>query len=165
MMFESARDGGYRVSKRIHSVLLNNEGRTSGEISRILEASREKVSEWLKIYDHQGIDGLLEGQRTGRPAHLTDLQKILLCDIIESGPVAYGLSTGIWTSKTIAEIIEWEFNVRYHEGHVRKLLQEIGFSVQTPKRLLAAADKEKRMKWVSETFPKLKKKPGRRERG
>ncbi len=164
-MAESAKDGADRVSKRIHSVLLNGEGRTSGEISQVLHASREKVSEWLKIYDHQGIDGLLEGKRTGRPARLTDVKKILLCDIIDSGPVAYGLMTGIWTSRTIAEIIEWEFDITYHQGHVRKLLQDFGFSVQTPKRLLAAADAEKRDRWVSQTYPEIKKKPARKARG
>jgi transposase len=104
----------------------------------------------------------MEGRRSGRPHRLTDLQKILLCDIIDSGPIAYGLMTGIWTSKTISEIIEWEFDVKYHDGHVRKLLQDFGFSVQTPKRLLAAADKEKRDKWNVETYPKLKKKPARK---
>jgi transposase len=164
MMAESAQDGVERVAKRIHSVLLNSDGSTSGEISKILHASREKVSEWLKIYDHQGVDGLLEGKRTGRPSQLTDLQKILLCDIIDSGPVAYGLMTGIWTSKAIAEVIEWEFNVTYHPGHVRKILQDIGFSVQTPKRLLAAADKGKRDRWISQTYPDIKKKPVKRVR-
>jgi transposase len=157
-MREASTEGADRVSKRLHSVILNSEGRTSTEIAKILHASREKVSEWLKIYDHHGVDGLLEGRRTGRPHRLTDLQKILLCDIIDSGPIAYGLMTGIWTSKKISEIIEWEFEVKYHEGHVRKLLQDFGFSVQAPKRLLAAADKEKRQKWLSETYPKLKKK-------
>jgi len=78
--------------------------------------------------------------------------------------VAYGLMTGIWTSTTIAEIIEWEFDVKYHPGHVRKLLQDFGFSVQSPKRLLAAADKEKRDRWVSDTYPNIKKKPGPRGR-
>lgn len=164
-MAESAREGADRVSRRIHSVLLNSDGHTSGEISKILNVSREKVSEWLKIYDQQGFEGLKEGKRSGRPNLLTDLQKVLLCDIIDSGPVAYGLMTGIWTSATIAEIIEWEFDVAYHPGHVRKLLQDFGFSVQSPKRLLAAADNEKRDRWVSETYPNIKKKLGRKAPG
>jgi transposase len=165
MMAESAQAGAERVSRRIHSVLLNSDGHTSGDIARILSVSREKVSEWLKIYDQQGFDGLKEGKRSGRPNRLSEVQKILLCDIIDSGPVAYGLMTGIWTSQTIAEIIEWEFDVQYHPGHVRKLLQEFGFSVQTPKRLLAAADKEKRDRWISATYPNIKKKPAQRGPG
>lgn len=159
MMLESAKCGAYRVSRRIHSVLLNGEGNSSSGISKMVGASREKVSEWLKIYSHQGIDGLMEGRRSGRPSKLTEVQKILLCDIIDSGPVAYGFSTGIWTSAVISEVIEIEFGIKYHSGHVRKLLQDFGFSVQSPTRLLAAADKEKREAWISSSYPVLKKRP------
>lgn len=159
MMRESAADGAYRVSSRIHAVLLNNEQKTSGEIAKILNVSLSGVSDWLKTYEGQGIDGLLEGERSGRPSRLSDFQKTLICDIIDSGPIAYGLSTGVWTSSIISQIIEDEFNVKYHPGHVRKLLQEFGFSVQSPARLLAAADNEKRQKWISNTYPNIKKKP------
>lgn len=158
-MKEAASDGADRVSKRIHAILLNNEEYTSGKISEILNVSRSKVSEWLKIYDEQGFEGLKEGERSGRPSHLTDLQKIILCDIIDSGPIAFGFSSGIWTSKRIARAIYEEFGVEYHEGHVRKLLYEFGFSVQSPKRVLARADKEKQAKWISKTYPEIKKKP------
>lgn len=159
MMQEAASDGADRVAKRIHAVLLNSEEYTSGQISEILNVSRSKVSEWLKIYDEQGFEGLKEGERSGRPSRLTDLQKIILCDIIDSGPIAFGYSSGIWTSKRIARAIYEEFGVEYHEGHVRKLLYEFGFSVQSPKRVLARADKEKQAKWVSKTYPEIKKKP------
>ncbi len=52
-----------------------------------------------------------------------------------------------------------EFGVEYHDGHVRKLLYDFGFSVQSPKRILALADKEKQNKWISKTYPDVKKKP------
>ena len=158
-------DGAYRVSRRIRSVLLNSEKNSSGEISTLLGAPRSRVSQWLKTYEEQGVEGLMEGKRTGRPPLLTDLQKILICDIIDSGPVSYGLMSGVWTSKLIAEIIDDEFGVRYHPGHVWKLLQEFGFSVQSPKRLLANADKEKKERWIKKTYPAIKKKRKRTKHG
>lgn len=157
-MREAATDGADRVAKRIHAVLLNSEENSSGRISEILNSSRSKVSEWLKIYDEQGFEGLKEGDRSGRPSRLTDLQKIILCDIIDSGPIAFGYSSGIWTSKRIAQAIYEEFGVEFHDGHVRKLLYDFGFSVQSPKRVLARADKEKQDKWISKTYPDVKKK-------
>jgi transposase len=158
---ESASDGAYRVSTRIRSILLNHDEKTSGEIASILNASRSRVSEWLRTYDTQGIDGLLEGKRSGRPARLTDIKKILLCDIIDSGPISYGLISGVWTCKLIAEVINFEFGVQYHPGHIWKLLQDFGFSVQSPKRLLAKADDEKRQFWIKKTYPSIKKKSNR----
>jgi transposase len=155
---KAASEGHYRVSTRIRAVILNHQEKTSGEIATTLNSARSRVSDWLKTYEQQGIDGLMEGQRTGRPSLLTDLQKIMICDILDSGPIAYGQLSGVWTAKMIAQIINDEFKVKYHPSHVWKLLQDFGFTVQSPKRLLAKADDEKRQKWIKETYPKIKKK-------
>jgi transposase len=159
---EAEHDGAYRVAKRLQAVVLNSEGRTSGDLARILKAPRSKVSEWLARYQRHGVEGLLEGYRSGRPARLTEAQHRRLGDILDSGPVAYGLDTGIWTSPMIAWVVEEEFGVVYHPGHVRKLLHDLNFSVQRPRRLLARADPHAQDRWHRYTYPRLKKKPERR---
>src|SRR3990172_1864438 len=87
---EAEQDGEYRVAKRIHAVALNMERWTSIEISDVLKAPRSAVSLWLKNYENYGLEGILEGQRSGRPPELAPQQRVTLADIIESGPVAYG---------------------------------------------------------------------------
>jgi transposase len=156
---EAEREGAYRVAKRLQAVVLNSQGRTSGELAQILHAPRSKVSEWLARYQAHGVEGLLEGQRSGRPAQLTSQQRQQLGDILDSGPVAYGLDTGVWTSPMIAWVVEEEFGVQYHPGHIRKLLHELGFSVQRPKRVLARADRAQQDRWHRRIYPNLKKKP------
>ena len=159
---EAEQEGVYRVAKRLQAVLLNSEGRSSGELASILRAPRSKVSEWLANYEAYGIEGLLEGYRSGRPPLLNETQIRDLYDIVESGPVAYGLDSGVWTSRMISRVIEEEFGVGYHPGHVRKLLHQIGFTVQRPRRVLARADLEEQDRWHRRTYPNLKKK--RKER-
>jgi len=88
---EAERDGAYRVAKRLRAVVLNSEGHTGGELAKILQVPRSKVSEWLQRYQTEGVDGLLEGYRSGRPSELTEQQRQQLGDILDSGPVAYGL--------------------------------------------------------------------------
>jgi hypothetical protein len=61
---EAERDAAYRVAKRLRAVVLNSEGHTSGELARILQAQRSKVSQWLQRYQAEGVDGLLEGLTT-----------------------------------------------------------------------------------------------------
>jgi transposase len=158
---EAERDGAYRVAKRLRAVVLNSEGHTSGELAEILQSPRSKVSEWLQRYHRNGVEGLLEGYRSGRPSELTPEQQQQLGDILDSGPVAYGLDSGIWTSPMIAWVIEEEFDVQYHPGHVRKLLHGWGFSVQRPRRVLARADAVAQDRWHRRTYPALKKKPTR----
>ena len=156
---EAERDGAYRVAKRLQAVVLNSEGRTSGDLAGILKAPRSKVSEWLARYQAHGVAALLEGYRSGRPPRLNESQRRRLGDLLDSGPVAYGLDTGIWTSPMIAWVIEEEFGVAYHPGHVRKLLQGLGFSVQRPRRILARADRREQDRWHRYIYPRLKKKP------
>jgi transposase len=155
---EAERDGSYRVAKRLQAVVMNAEGHSSGEIARILKAPRSKTSEWLRRYEEHGVEGLLEGHRSGRPAELDEKQRRQLGDILDSGPATYGLDTGIWTSPMISWVIEEEFGIEYHPGHVRKILHEIGFSVQRPKRILARADAAERDRWQRYTYPGIKKK-------
>src|SRR3984893_4614408 len=117
---EAERDGAYRVAKRLRAVVLNPEGHTSGELAEILQAPRSKVSEWLQRYQTNGIDGLLEGYRSRWAVALDEKQQQQLGDILDSGPVSCGLYTGVWTSPMIAWMIEEDFGVQYHPGHVRK---------------------------------------------
>jgi transposase len=152
---EAERDGAYRVAKRLQAVLLNSQGRTSGELAKVLRAPRSKVSEWLARYQAHGVEGLLEGQRSGRPAALTPRQREHLGDILDSGPVAYGLDAGVWTSPMIAWVMQEEFEVQYHPGQVRKILHDMGSSVQRPKRVLARADRAQQDRWHRRTYPNL----------
>lgn len=159
---EAERDGVYRVAKRLHAVLLNADGRTSGEVSRILKAPRSAVSDWLRHFSEHGVEGVLEGYRSGRPSRLMPEQLVSLGDIVESGPVAYGFDSGVWTSPMIGRVIEEEFGLTYHPGHVRKLLHQVGFSVQRPRRVLACAQPEEQDRWHRRTYPNIKKKPARK---
>jgi len=156
---EAEVDGVYRVARRLHAVVLNNDGHTSGKIADIVKVARSRVSDWLKNFEEYGYEGILEGYRPGRPAALTLEQKEALADIIDSGPVAYGFLSGVWTSPMVARVIQEEFDITYHPGHVRKLLHELNFSVQRPKRKLARADPVEQDRWHRRTYPNLKKKP------
>ena len=150
-------DGAYRVARRLHAVLLSQQERTSGEIARLLDAPRSRVSLWLQQFQTHGWEALLEGHRSGRPKELSPAQLAQLDDLLDSGPVAYGFSSGVWTSPMIARVIAEEFAVDYHPGHVRKVLKALGFSVQRPRRKLAKADPAQQDRWQRYTYPRLKK--------
>jgi transposase len=154
---EAERDGEYRVARRIHAVLLNHQRHTSGQIADLLGAPRSKVSLWLGQYASYGWEALLEGHRSGRPKELTAAQLAQLDGFIDSGPIAYGFSSGVWTSPMIGRLIAEEFGVHYHPGHVRKVLKALGFSVQRPRRQLAKADPAQQDRWQRYTYPRLKK--------
>jgi len=157
-------DKAPRVALRIQGIMLSLEKHSVADIAQLLHVHRSTVHEWVVAWNVYGKEGLYEGHRSGRPPALTGEDKIRLSDIVDSGPVAYGLQTGVWSSPIIAKIIEDEFAVTYHPGHVRKLLKEMGFSVQRPTTKLVQADLAKQNKWTRYTYPNLKKKPVPKER-
>jgi len=161
---QAEKDGMTKVSRRLHAVTLSIQGYTSGEIARLLNVSRTTIPLWIGNWNEYREDGLLEGYRPGRRPRLDASQLTLLEDIVDSGPVAYGLDTGIWTSVIMASVIEEEFNITYHPGHVRKLLRKMGFSVQRPTVKLQKADPKKQRKWIRYTYPNLKKTRQQKER-
>ena len=160
---ESEQAGRYREARRIHAVVLNMEGQTSMEIAKVLKASRQKVSLWLKDYEQEGLEALQEGERPGRPSRLGERQIVELTDIVDSGPVSYGFLSGVWTCPMMARIIDEEFEIQYHPDHVGRILHRLGFSVQRPKRSLIRANAEKRNRWIRLIYPAIKKKPNGRK--
>ena len=154
---EAEIDGEYRVARRIHWILLNHQGRTSGNIATLIDAPLSRVSEWIKNYELLGYESLLEGQRSGRPGQLADWQMQSLQDILDSGPVAYGYLSGIWNARMIKRVIQDEFGVTFHRSHVCRILHQLGFSVQRPTRKLIRADPRAQNRWRRDTYPRLKK--------
>jgi transposase len=152
-------DKAPRVALRLQAILLSADGHTPPHIADLLHVHRTRVHAWVCQWNDYGVDGIKEGHRSGRPSELSAAQRQQLHDIIESGPVAYGLNTGVWTSPVLARVIDEEFAVQYHPGHVRKLLYRIGVSVQRPTTRLVQADPKAQHKWTRYTYPTLKKTP------
>ena len=153
-----------RFGQRLHGIILSLEGRTSTDIAHLLKVHRSSVPLWIDHWNRHGEKGLWEGQRSGRPSELSPKDMERLCDIIDSGPVAYGLETGIWTSPLVSQIISQEFGCHYHPGHVRKLLKQLNYSLQRPTTRLVQADLARKRKWVRYTYPNLKKTPKQKRR-
>ncbi len=161
---EAHADKAPSVALRIQGIMLSIDKHSPTHISELLHVHRVTVHAWINAWNEYGQEGLLEGYRSGRPPRLSDSQKEQLYDMIESGPVAYGFSSGVWTSPIIGRVILEEFGVAYHAGHIRKLLKEMGLSLQRPTTGLIQADPKKQNRWVRYTYPNLKKKPGRKGR-
>jgi transposase len=67
-------------------------------------------------------------------------------------------TSAVWTSIMIGQVIQNEFEVKFHPGHVRKILKKMDYSMQKPKRIFARADEEQKKKWRRYTYPSVKKK-------
>jgi transposase len=134
------------------------EGRRVIAIAAELDVTRGSVNRWLQWYEALGVDGLLTGRAPGPAPRLSEKQRAALTSIVEAGPLAAGYRSGVWTGPMIGDVIEQRFGVRYHNHHVPRLLHQLGFSVQRPRKRLARADIEAQAHWLRERLPAIKKK-------
>ncbi len=120
--------------------------------------TRGSVNRWLQWYDADHVDGLRTSIAEGPAPKLTEDQREALGIIIELGPMQAGYQSGVWTGPMIGDLIHERFGVRYHNHHIPRLLHQLRFSVQRPRKRLARADLARQATWLRETPLRIKKK-------
>jgi transposase len=81
--------------------------------------------------------------------------------MIREGPENSGLDTGVWTAPIIAGLVKQRFGIAYSPSQIRRVLHELGFSLQYPRQELSQADKKRQATWIEEELPEVKKKSKR----
>lgn len=134
-----------RMFERYQAILMYLHGVKYDRISIIIGKSTASIGHYVKAYREGGLDGLAMGQSPGRPPFLSQEQEEELRQLlIESRPADVGFPAEMnWTSFLVRDWIEREFDVRYSDRGVRKLLRLLGFSYTKPTYTLAKADPAK----------------------
>ena len=102
---------------------------------------------WLKRFDNDGLDGLKDRHRSGRPPDVPKENLSKIRSELSENPSG-------WKAKEIMNIIHKKAGVRYHEVHVYRLLHKWGFKPKVPqRRFVNTAPKEEK-----EAFKKRLKK-------
>lgn len=71
---------------RAHSVLLSHKGRTVVDIADILDVHRQSVASWIHAWEDDGLCGLLENRRPGRPKALEGDEINQALEIVQAEP-------------------------------------------------------------------------------
>jgi transposase len=143
--------------RRLLAAKLLQEGKGVREVGRLVGAAPSSVSRWKQELDENGLEALKAKPHPGRPAGLSTEQKKQLEQVLLKGPLAAGFATDLWTLVRVAKVIEREFGVRYHPGHVWYILRDIGWSCQKPERRARERDEAAIEQWRTEEWPKVKK--------
>jgi transposase len=152
-----------REWRRLQAVALQRRGWVQRDIADALGASEVSVSRWLARAREHGPHALLARRAPGPAPRLTAAQVARIPEFLWHGPEAYGFRGRVWTRKRIARVIEEEFDVRYHPGHVGRLLAELGWTPQMPIRRASQRDESAIRWWRDVTWPELRRQ-ARRER-
>jgi transposase len=145
-------------TRRLLAGKLLQEGKGVREVGRLVGAAPSSVSRWKQELDEGGLEGLKAKPHPGRPARVSTEQKKQLEQVLLKGSLAAGFATDLWTLARVAKVIEREFGVRYHPGHVWYILRDMGWSCQKPERRARERNEAAIEQWRIEDWPEAKKK-------
>jgi transposase len=153
------RDFAALERRRLHAGRLFEQGLSQAEVARRMSVSRESSRRWHSEWKAKGKSGLKKAGRAGRKPRLRAEQLEQLRRGLKEGPEALGYGTGLWTCWRVADLIERQTGVKFHPGHVWRLLDWLGWSCQRPTGRATQRNEALISRWKRVRWPEIKKKP------
>lgn len=139
---EIRRSGEARYDHRLHGLLLVAHGMSCREVAQLLGDSPRTVEYWVRRFEQEGLAGLVDGDRSGRPKRLTEKQLDEVAKALRKSPEDFGLAGRIWDGKTLSAWIEQQFDLILGVRQCQRLFRSLGFRLRKPRPLIAHADPE-----------------------
>jgi len=139
------------IRERLLAVLWAVEGKSALEIARTLHRSRRSVQIWVYRYRDQGLTGLENRPRSGRPSRLKRDRLAALETRIEAGPRPEDGSCRL-AGREIQRILAQEFGTVYSLAGTYRLLHRMGYSCLKPRPRHRKTDPETQEAW-KQAFP------------
>ena len=137
---EIRRSDESRYDHRLHGVLLVAQGMTCPEVARLLGDAPRSVEYWVRRLETDGLEGLLEGDRSGRPRRLNKKQMAAVDRVLRLPPQEVGFSGHIWDGKTLSAWLEQKYQLRLGVRQCQRIFRQLGFRLRKPRPALAHAD-------------------------
>ncbi|MEM8808252.1 MAG: helix-turn-helix domain-containing protein [Cyanobacteria bacterium P01_G01_bin.38] len=118
-----------RYRKRIHIMLLADEGKSQAEICKALGCCHATVRHWILIAQSGQAHTWLD-RPMGRPKLIHDDYRNRLKELVEQSPRDYGYAFRRWTAGWLSKHLEKEFNLRVSDRHINRLLKQMGLSTR-----------------------------------
>lgn len=116
-----------RQARRLLAIALVLEGASRQDAARAAGMDRQTLRDWVHRYNADGIEGLVDKPRSGRPPQLKEAQLRKLDAVIEKGPDVATDKVVRWRCVDLKEVIKTRFNVEISERHVGRILNERGY--------------------------------------
>lgn len=125
-------------------------------IARELKVSPQSVSRWYREWKRGGSDALRGAGRAGNKPRLDRYQLRAVEKVLCQGSRAQGFRSDLWTLPRVAAVIERVTGVRYHPGHVWKILGAVDWTLQRPAQQARERDPEEAKLWKAARWPTVK---------
>ena len=115
------------AARRLLAVAMIIDGNLRETAATACAMDRQTLCDWVHRFNEEGIDGLSDRPRTGRPSRLNPEQMAELEGWVEAGPDLKKDGVVRWRRVDLRDRIKAQFGVEVHERTVGKLLRKLDF--------------------------------------
>lgn len=114
------------------------------QTAKELHRSRTWASDWLKRYREEGVEGLKNRSKSGRPPDIPEETAYKIKNELLSSKQG-------WTTKQVYDIIVRESGIHCHRIYIYTLLRKWGFKQKVPRRVhVNTASKQEKERFKKE---------------
>src|ERR671911_592177 len=145
------RDG--RVSARLLALANALEGLPREEAARLAGMTGQTLGDWVQRYNAEGVEGLRDRPRSGRPCALDEGQQAALKALVLKGPKLERDGCVAWRARDLCDVVERRFGVRYGESGMLRLVKSLDLSRQKARPVHPEADPGARERFKKSSPP------------
>lgn len=113
------------------------------QAASVLGDTPRTVEYWVRAFDRQGLVGLQEKERSGRPPRLTAEQLKTIGRALRRPPEEAGITANLWDGKALTAFLQRKFSVALGVRQCQRLFRSLGFRLRKPRAEIAHADPER----------------------
>jgi transposase len=140
-LYRSTRDA--RMRTRVQIILLAAEQHLlAPQIATIVRKDEQTVRRWLKRYQAEGINGLVDAPRPGASAKVTPAYRERLLYLVRQRPRSLNRPFSLWTNQRLADVLAEETGIRVSDETVRRELARADIVLSRPQHTITSPDPE-----------------------
>ena len=136
------RDG--RVSARLLALANALDGLPREAAAKLAGMTGQTLGDWVHRYNAEGVEGLRDRPRRGRPCALDEGRQAALKALVLRGPNLGRDGCVAWRARDLCDVVERRFGVRYGESGMLRLLKGLDLSWQKARPVHPEADPKAR---------------------
>ena len=132
------RDG--RVGARLLALANALDGLPREKAAELAGMTGQTLGDWVRRYNAEGVAGLRDRPRSGRPCALDEGRQAALKTLVLRGPRLGRDGCVAWRIRDLCGLVERRFGVRYGESGMLRLVRRLDLSRQKARPVHPAAD-------------------------
>lgn len=144
---EIRRSPESRYDHRLHGLLLVAQGMSGHQVAELLGDAPRTVAYWVRRFEEDGLVGLVEGERPGRPRRLGERQLAEIDAALRKTPREFGLTGNLWDGKTLGAFIHQQWGLTLGVRQCQRLFRQLGFRLRKPRPAIAQANPEEQARF------------------